>query len=128
MLCVFGAPFLLQEKVRFVITSRPMLAELKSDGGSLLYQDWLVVIGGLIGDVSDSAGVWWTKVLEVVDLAYGSRISSSPIDRLRVEPVAPSELRQGQWTRVNLRVCSMFPGSIRCCGAQVQPVSAYTSL
>ena len=70
----------------------PELAELKSDEGSLLYQDWLVVIGGLIGDVSDSAGVWWTKVLEVVDLAYGSWISSSPIDRLRVEPVVPSEL------------------------------------
>ena len=71
--------------------------ELKSDGGSLLYQDWLVVIGGLIGDVSDSAGV-----------CYGSWISSSPIDRLRVEPVVPSELLQGRWTRVNLRVCRML--------------------
>ena len=66
------------ETVKPGITSLPMLAELKSDEGSLLYQDWLVVIGGLIGDVSDSAGVWWTKVLEVGDLAYGSWISSSP--------------------------------------------------
>ena len=84
------------ETVKPGITSLPMLAELKSDEGSLLYQDWLVVIGGLIGDVSDSAGMWWTKVLEVVDLAYGSWISSSPIDRLRVEPVVPSELLQGR--------------------------------
>ena len=96
------------ETVKPGITSLPMLAELKSDEGSLLYQDWLVVIGGLIGDVSDSAGVWWTKVLEVVDLAYGSWISSSPIDRLRVEPVVPSELLQGRWTRVNRRVCRML--------------------
>ena len=102
--------------------SQPSLAfpcwpSLKSDEGSLLYQDWLVVIGGLIGDVSDSAAVWWSKVLEVVDMAYGSWISSSPIDRLRVEPLVPSELLQGRWTRVNLRVCSMLmaaiPGSIR---------------
>ena len=42
-----------------------MLGEPKSDQGSLLYQDWLVVIGGLIiGDVSDSASDWWDRVLE----------------------------------------------------------------
>ena len=62
------------------------------------------MIGGLIGDVSDSAGC--------VDLAYGSWISSSPIDRLRVEPVVPSELLQARWTRVNLRVCSMLMAAI----------------
>ena len=36
------------ETVKPGITSLAMLAELKSDEGSLLYQDWLVVIGGLL--------------------------------------------------------------------------------
>ena len=74
-------------------------------------------VTGLVGDVSDSASEWWAAVLNVVDRAYGVWISSSPIDRLRVEPTVPAELLQGRWVRVNSRVWSMLmtaiPESIR---------------
>ena len=72
------------EAVKPGITSFPVLAEFKSDEGSLAYQDWLQTVTGLVGDVSDSASEWWAGVLNVVDRAYGVWISSSPIDRLRL--------------------------------------------
>ena len=37
------------------VTSFPVLPEPQSDEGCLLYQDWLVVVSGLVCDVSDSA-------------------------------------------------------------------------
>ena len=102
------------EAVKPGITSFPVLAEVKSDEGSLAYQDWLQTVTGLVGDVSDSASEWWAGVLNVVDrpMAYGVWISSSPIDRLRVEPAVPAELLQGRWVRVNFRVCSMLMTAI----------------
>ena len=100
------------EAVEPGITSFPVLAEFKSDEGSLAYQDWLQTVTGLVGDVSDSASEWWAGVLNVVDRAYGVWISSSPIDRLRVEPTVPAELLQGKWVRVNFRVCSMLMTAI----------------
>ena len=100
------------EAVKPGITSFPVLAEFKSDEGSLAYQDWLQTVTGLVGDVSDSASEWWAGVLNVVDRAYGVWISSSPIDRLRVEPTVPAELLQGRWVRVNFRVCSVLMTAI----------------
>ena len=96
------------DAVKLGITSFPALAEFKSDEGSLAYQDWLQTVTGLVGDVSDSAA----GVLNAVDRAYGVWISSSPIDRLRVEPTVPAELLQGRWVRVNFRVCSMLMKAI----------------
>ena len=87
------------------------MAELTSDEGSLLYQDWLVVIGGLVGDVSDTAE-WWRQVLDEADTAYGVWISSSPLDRLKVEPIVPAELLQGRWARVNFRICSILLAAV----------------
>ena len=90
----------------------PVLPEPQSDEGYLLYQDWLVVVSGLVCDVSDSATEWWSRVLTAVDQAYKVWISSSPIDRLRVEPNLPADLLQGRWLRVNFRVCSMLMAAI----------------
>ena len=47
-----------------------------------------------------------------VDHAYKVWVSSSPIDRLRVEPVVSEDLLQGKWARVNLRVCSMLMAAL----------------
>ena len=99
------------EAVKPGISSFPALAELTSDEGSLLYQDWLVVIGGLVGDVSDTAE-WWRQVLDAADTAYGVWISSSPLDRLKVEPIVPAELLQGRWARVNFRICSILLAAV----------------
>ena len=82
------------------------MAERTSDEESILYQDWLVVITGLVGDASDTAAEWWSKVLKAVHAAYRVWLSSSPIDRLKVE------LLRGRWARVNLRVCSMLMAAV----------------
>ena len=79
------------EAVKPGIASFPSLAERTWDEGSLLYQDWLLVISGLVGAASDTAAEWWSKVLKAVDAAYRVWLSSSPIDRLKVEPVVPDE-------------------------------------
>ena len=55
-----------------------------------------MVITGLVGDASDTAAEWWSKVLKAVHAAYRVWLSSSPIDRLKVE------LLRGRWARVNL--------------------------
>ena len=100
------------EAVKPGIASFPSLAERMSDEGSLRYQDWLVVISGLVCDASDTAAKWWSKVLTVLDAAYRVWLSSSPIDTLKVEPVVPQELLQGRWARVNLRICSMLMAAV----------------
>ena len=71
-----------------------------------------MVVSGLVCDVSDSAVEWWSRVLTAVDQAYKVWVSSSPIDRLRVEPVVSEDLLQGKWARVNLRVCSMLMAAL----------------
>ena len=92
------------ETVKPGVTSFPVLPEPQSDEGYLLYQDWLVVVSGLVGDVSDSAAEWWSRVLTAVDQAYKVWVSSSPIDRLRVEPVVSEDLLQEKWARELARV------------------------
>ena len=47
-----------------------------------------------------------------MDHAYKVWVSSSPIDRLRVEPVVSEDLLQRKWARVNLRVCSMLMAAL----------------
>ena len=64
------------------------------------------MISGLVGDASDTAAEWWSKVLKAVHAAYRVWLSSSPIDRLKVE------LLRGRWARVNLRVCSMLMAAV----------------
>ena len=70
------------------------------------------MISGLVGDASDTAAEWWSKVLKAVDAADRVWLSSSPIDRFEVEPVVPDELLQGRWVRVNCRVCSMLLAAV----------------
>ena len=60
------------EPVKPGVTSFPVLPEPQSHEEYLLYQDWLVVVSGLVGDVSDSAAEWWSSVLK----ASGSRLQS----------------------------------------------------
>ena len=49
------------ETVKPGVASFPVLPEPQPDEGCLLYQDWLVVVSGLVCDVSDSAAEWWSQ-------------------------------------------------------------------
>ena len=86
----------------------PKLASPDPSTGSLDFQDWLQLVGGLMGDLSDTSGSWWAAVLQVSRDAYERWVVSSPIDRLRIQPDDRPELVEGKWSRVNARACVML--------------------
>ena len=96
------------EQVKTGITAFPKLAAPNPAGGSLEFQDWLQLIAGLMGDFSDSSQLWWSGVVQVTKDAYERWVTSSPIERLRVEPDDRPEITEGKWGRVNARACAML--------------------
>ena len=96
------------EQVKTGITAFPKLAPPNPAGGSLEFQDWLLLIAGLMGDFSDSSQLWWSGVVQVTKDAYERWVTSSPIERLRVEPDDRPEITEGKWGRVNARTCAML--------------------
>ena len=85
------------EQVKTGITAFPKLAPPNPAGGSLEFQDWLQLIAGLMGDFSDSSQLWWSGVVQVTKDAYERWVTSSPIERLRVEPDDRPEITEGKW-------------------------------
>ena len=96
------------EQVKTGITAFPKLAPPNPAGGSLEFQDWLQLTAGLMGDFSDSSQLWWSGVVQVTEDAYERWVTSSPIERLRVEPDDRPEITEGKWGRVNARACAML--------------------
>ena len=96
------------EQVKTGIAAFPKLAPPNPAGGSLESQDWLQLIAGLMGDFSDSSQLWWSGVVQVTKDAYDRWVTSSPIERLRVEPDDRPEITEGKWGRVNARACAML--------------------
>ena len=96
------------EQVKTGIAAFPKLAPPNPAGGSLEFQDWLQLIAGLMGDFSDSSQLWWSGVVQVTKDAYDRWVTSSPIERLRVEPDDRPEITEGKWGRVNARACAML--------------------
>ena len=96
------------EQVKTGITAFPKLAPPNPAGGSLEFQDWLQLIAGLMGDFLDPSQLWWSGVVQVTKDAYERWVTSSPIERLRVEPDDRPEITEGKWGRVNARACAML--------------------
>ena len=61
-----------------------------------------------MGDFSDSSQLWWSGIVQVTKDAYERWVTSSPIERLRVEPDDRPEITEGKWGRVNARACAML--------------------
>ena len=90
------------------ITTLPKLTSPDPTGGSLEFQDWLDLVGGLMGDLSDSSRLWWSSVMQLARDAYAQWSVSSPLDRLKVAPDERPEIIEGKWARVNARACAML--------------------
>ena len=90
------------------ITTLPKLTSPDPTGGSLEFQDWLDLVGGLMGDLSDSSRLWWSSVMQLARDAYAQWSVSSPLDRLKVAPDDRPEVVEGKWARVNARACAML--------------------
>ena len=89
-------------------TALPTLKAPDPMSGSLDFQDWLELVAGLMGDLSDSSHDWWTAVLQVSRDAYERWVKATPLDRIRVEVDERPELVEGKWSRVNARACTMI--------------------
>ena len=100
------------EAVKPGITTLPKLVAPNPSGGSLEFQDWLELVGGLMSDVSDSSQLWWTSVLQLARDAFARWSVSSPVERLRVAPDDRTEIVEGKWSRVNARACAMLLDSL----------------
>ena len=100
------------EAVKPGITTLPKLVAPNPSGGSLEFQDWLELVGGLMSDVSDSSQLWWTSVLQLARDAFARWSVSSPVERMRVAPDDRTEIVEGKWSRVNARACAMLLDSL----------------
>ena len=96
------------EAVKPGTTALPMLKAPDPMSGSLDFQDWLELVAGLMGDLSDSSHDWWTAVLQASRDAYERWVKATPLDRIRVEVDERPELVEGKWSRVNARACTMI--------------------
>ena len=85
------------EVVKPGVVDLPKLAPPDPSTGSLDFQDWLQLVTGLMGDLSDTLQAWWSGVVQVSRCAYDQWVVASPIDRLSVEPDDRLELVEGKW-------------------------------
>ena len=91
------------EAVKPGTAALPMLKAPDPMSGSLDFQDWLELVAGLMGDLSDSSHDWWTAALQVSRDAYERWVKATPLDRIRVEVDERPELVEGKWSRVHAR-------------------------
>ena len=100
------------EAVKSAVTVLPPLAAPEGYSTGIMLQDWLAQIAVAMQDLSPSSGMWWTKVMELVQVTYAKWLSCTPLERLQLQPASSSELAEGRWTRVNARACSMVLQSL----------------
>ena len=100
------------EVVKPGVTTLPKLTSPDPAGGSLEFQDWLDLVGGLMHDLSDTSQLWWSSVMQLAKDAYAQWSVSSPLDRLKISPDERPEITTGQWARVNARACAMLLDSL----------------
>ena len=96
------------EAVKPGTTTLPIWTAPDPSSGSLDFQDWLELVAGLMGDLSDTSHVWWSPVFQASRDAYERWLKATPLDRIRVEPDDRSELVKGKWSRVNAKACAMI--------------------
>ena len=75
----------------------PKLASPDPSTGSLDFQDWLQLVGGLMGDLSDTSGSWWAAVLQVSRDAYERWV----VCQVPLTACAYSQMIGPSWSRVN---------------------------
>ena len=106
----------------------PKLPEYKPDTAAIDIGDWLCLLEPVVGDLSDTAYQWWTKLMEAARLWYQRYTAAVPLKRLEMSPVAPLDLCEGKWRRLERRVVSLLLGAIpEACKEEMVAVKAMTS-
>lgn len=84
------------------------LAEWTVDSAPVDFQDWLMLIGPQMSDLSAASGDWWTEIVETARSWYLHHQTLKPIERLKhtIEPTP--ELQKKRWSRLEKRASSLL--------------------
>ena len=95
------------EQVKSGTLALPMLAGPDDPSAGILFQDWLTQVSIPMQDLSASSSTWWKLVMQLVQTTYNAWLSSTPLERLQLEPRGHEALTTARWTRVNSRACTL---------------------
>ena len=63
------------------------------------FQDWLLLIGPQMSDLSTSSGEWWAEIVETARLWYTKHQQLRPIEKLQHDIVPTARLQQKKWQK-----------------------------
>ena len=88
------------------------LPDLPANSTPLHFGDWLHLIAPVMKDISGFAGWWWERTLNAAKVYYEQWKSSTPLQRIQIEPRLPEELREHKFQRTEQRGIQMLLKSI----------------
>ena len=100
-----------QEEVGRTSVEAPRLAEV-SDSASVDFGDWLHCLEHTMGDISSGSAEWWAMVKEAAQDFYLKYQAADQFARITMKPVAPRELLDQRWVRVDRRGASMLLNAV----------------
>ena len=95
------------EALRSVPITFPKLPEATSKTAALEAGDWLAQLAPLVGDVSQKAAAWWSRVMELCMGLYKSWLTATPLERLHMEVPTVEQASPGQ-QRLDQRVTALL--------------------
>ena len=84
------------------------LPELPPNSSPLQFGDWLHLIAPSMKDISSVAGWWWENTLREAQCYYAHWKDSTPLQRIRIQPVLPDAIRDHQFQRTEQRGIQML--------------------
>eukprot|EP00913_Durusdinium_trenchii_P017332 g16299.t1 len=90
-------------KGRGAANGKAELAELAADASPLELGDWLAVCGPVLRDISQVSARWWNLTLREAPCFYERWKTSSPLERVQINPRLPDELLDGGYQRTEQR-------------------------
>ena len=84
------------------------LPDLPADSSPLQFGDWLHLITPIMKDISASADWWWESTLREAKVFYENWRTSSPLQRIQIQPRLPEDLQSSQFQRTEQRGIQML--------------------
>ena len=84
------------------------LPDLPADSSPLQFGDWLHLITPIMKDISASADWWWESTLREAKVFYENWRTSSPLQRIQIQPRLPEDMQSSQFQRTEQRGIQML--------------------
>ena len=88
------------------------LPEWSMESAPVDFQDWLLLIGPQMSDLSASSGEWWTEIVDTARSWYQQHQNLKPIERLQHDILPTAKLLQKKWWRLEKRASSLLLQSL----------------